>query len=220
MTDLERFFRHIVQRLAAADPARLRVPVALGEIRNSIVPYRLYRRALQLESSEDYELVLMRLCAGEGGFMRTDPDEVSAEFAAEVRSPNPDLTLVQRYEKAVVNLDPRAVAKALDSTPDLAFAPQDSAAHANGAQYAVAPPPPKPALREPHRAPPEAGEAQEQALQCTRCGGGLPVGRIVNFCPQCGQNLKRTRCLECQTELEPVWRHCVNCGAAVRRSGP
>ncbi len=80
MDDLERFFRQIVRNLAATDPARLRRPLPLIEIRESIVPYRANRRALQLESSEDYELVLMRLCAGEGGFARTEPAEVRAEF--------------------------------------------------------------------------------------------------------------------------------------------
>ena len=67
MTDLERLVRQLVDNLSAIDPARLQQPVTLADIRDTIVPYRATRRALQLESSEDYELALMRLCAGEGG---------------------------------------------------------------------------------------------------------------------------------------------------------
>ena len=80
MTDLERFFRRLVVTLAATDPARLHQPLRLEAIHESIIPYRSHRRALGLESSEDYELVLLRLCAGEGGLARTEPEEVRARF--------------------------------------------------------------------------------------------------------------------------------------------
>src|SRR5512133_2722292 len=108
MTDLERLVRQLVDNLSTIDPARLRQPVTLADIRETIVPYRANRRALQLESSEDYELALMRLCAGEGGFARTEAEEIAKEFADELASPNPDLTLIRRREKAVLILDSRA----------------------------------------------------------------------------------------------------------------
>jgi hypothetical protein len=205
VTDLERFFVQLVRNVAAGDRTRLAKPLLLGEIRNSIVPYRANRRALELESSEDYELVLMRLCAGENGLARTGPDEVADEFRREVGSSNPDLTLVQRHENAVVHLDPKAAAKALDPQPDVAYAPREAAA-AEMERPVIAPRPP----------PPEPGEAKEKPKPCSRCGGSLPVARVVNFCPQCGQDLTRTRCPECDTELEPGWRHCVSCGHSLR----
>ncbi|MBA3316478.1 MAG: zinc ribbon domain-containing protein, partial [Gemmatimonadales bacterium] len=43
----------------------------------------------------------------------------------------------------------------------------------------------------------------------------LPVHRPVNFCPHCGQSQTRILCPQCRSEVEPGWRHCVNCGAAV-----
>jgi hypothetical protein len=199
VTDLERFFVQLVRNLVASDPNRLGKPLLLVDIRNSFLPYRANRRSLQLESSEDYELVLMRLCAGEGGFARTGPDEVLDEFMKEVESPNPDLTIVQQHENAVVHLDSKAVAKALDPQPDLAYAPQEQLSPSAEAR-------PTPASKQ-KRGPREP--------RCTRCGGTIPAGRVVNFCPQCGQNLTSTRCPQCKTELEPGWRHCVSCGAAV-----
>ncbi len=199
MTDLERFFGQLVRNLAATDRGRLAKPLLLVDIRNSILPYRANRRALQLESSEDYELVLMRFCAGEGGFARTGPDEVRDEFIRELASPNPDLTIVQQHENAVVHLDAKAVAKALDPQPELAYAPQESRSQVEKVEQ------------------PFVGSSNDSS-RCSRCGAGLPVDRVVNFCPQCGQNLKRIHCPECNTELERGWRHCVACGAVVSES--
>jgi predicted RNA-binding Zn-ribbon protein involved in translation (DUF1610 family) len=215
VTDLERFFVQLVRNVAAGDRSRLGKPLFLVEIRNSILPYRGNRRALQLESSEEYEILLMRLVAGEGGFARTGPDEVHDEFVRQLASPHPDLTITQQHENAIVHLDPQAVAKALDPKPELAYAPP-----APIPDHPQIPPsqPPTPTTR---RAASQSKEAKNGPLRCSRCGGGLPAGRLVNFCPQCGQNLIRSLCSECKTELEPEWRHCVNCGAAVGpREGP
>jgi double zinc ribbon protein len=211
--DLSRFFRQMVRNLAATDPARLRSPLPLGEIRGTILPYRANRRALRLETSEDYELVLIRLCAGEGGFARTEPDDVHAEFAAEALNSNPDLTIVHRHENAVVILNEEQLVRALDPARELAFAPSDQR---------FAPPAP----REPASVPDPLAPAREVSKPpaellppaiCRACSGKLPPGRSVKFCPHCGASQALTHCPECQTELEPAWRHCVACGAAVRR---
>jgi hypothetical protein len=211
--DLSRLFRQIVRNLAATDPARLRRPLPLGEIRRTILPYRGNRRALQLETSEDYELVLIRLCAGEGGFARTEPDDVHAEFAAEALNSNPDLTIVHRHEKAVVILNEEQLVRALDPARELAFAPSDQRfAPPTPRKPAPLPDPPAPVKavsKPPAKSPPPA--------ICRVCSGKLPPGRSVKFCPHCGASQELTRCPECQTELEPAWRHCVTCGAAVRR---
>jgi hypothetical protein len=203
MSDVERLFQQIVQNLTAVDPARLRQPLTVAELRDFIVPYRANRRALQLESSEDYELAVIRLCAGEGGLARLESSEAEADFASELGSPNPDLTVVDRHGKAVITLNPQAIARASHSQPHLAFAPPEIRAAPVEAHKA-------------EKAP--ASSAVETTLEhCPRCGGILPRGRAVNFCPQCGENLTRVRCPECQTELEPGWRHCVGCGLPVKR---
>jgi predicted RNA-binding Zn-ribbon protein involved in translation (DUF1610 family) len=200
VSDLERFFALLVRNLAALNPARLRQPLTLAEIRESIIPYRANRRALELESSEDYELVVIRLCAGEGGFAITEPEEAHADFVQELASPNPDLTIVEKHRKAVVGLDQRSVARALDPKPDLAYAPwEERASHAEVTRKAEA------AAAERAPAIPE--------LRCAHCRATLPVGRVVNFCPKCGQS--QLRCPKCKTELERGWRHCVGCGAAL-----
>src|SRR3954452_12766749 len=206
--DLERFFRLLVQSLAATDPARLRGPIHLAEIRDSIVPYRASRRTLQIESSEDYELALMRLCAGEAGLARTEAAGRQAEFAAELGSANPDLSLVHQHGDTAIQLNPEAVARILDPKPDLRFAPRQPPL----ATDAKTP-------RKRARARPESPAVEQQVLtSCNRCRGALPAGRVVNFCPHCGQNLVRRHCSQCNTELEASWKHCVSCGTAV--AGP
>ena len=66
-------------------------------------------------------------------------------------------------------------------------------------------------------AEPEPGRTRprESGVRCGFCGGKLPGGRTVNFCPHCGQNQSLTRCPDCQAELELGWRHCINCGHVV-----
>jgi len=65
----------------------------------------------------------------------------------------------------------------------------------------------------------EAEEIVEEDVvgsQCVFCGAALP-DRPVKFCPQCGQSQVAMVCPECHADVEPGWRHCVNCGVALRR---
>ena len=214
MTDLQRLFRQLVRNLAATDPARLHRALPLTDIRDTIVPYRANRRALQLESSEDYELVLLQLCSGEGGFARTEPEEVRELFAAELRSANPDLGILQLHELAVVSLEAAPLAEALDPEPDLAFAPPEQRPGPPAQEESATLP--ELSHFEPLQEEPAGGlDGEQMNPHCSHCGGLLPSRRVVNFCPHCGGSQVLTRCPNCQSELEPGWRHCVGCGAAL-----
>ena len=50
---------------------------------------------------------------------------------------------------------------------------------------------------------------------CPFCGGTLPEGRSVVYCPHCGNNLSVSRCPACGGELEKGWKYCVSCGRSV-----
>lgn len=240
MTDVERFFRRLVSNLAATDPARLRRPVPLDEILSQILPYRTNRRALQLDTSEDYELVLLRLCAGEGSLVRIEPAEARARFAQEIRSANPDLDVLHAFENVQVTLRAE-LADALAPEPGAASAPPGrqtepevepepgvvlgAAQFDDLRDFSEVELPGVEALRE----LPDAEElpdtddlaetggtpGEETRPSCIYCGGSLPVHRPVNFCPHCGQSQTLILCPECRGEIEPGWKHCVNCGAAV-----
>jgi Double zinc ribbon len=236
VTDVERFFRRLVANLASSDPARLHHPIPLEDVYQSIIPYRSNRRALNLETSEDYEMVLLRLCAGEGDLVRTEPEDARVEFAEEVKSSNPDLDVLRRLEHVVISLRSEPLARALepDREPEPPY-PVPSAA--------TLPAPPIPGLDLPQLdavdpiddaealldddpLPDESAEplldgdelADESAPpvpHCLYCGDRLPADRPVRFCPHCGQRQAPAECPRCHSEVEPGWRHCVNCGHAL-----
>lgn len=251
MTDVERFFRRLVANLASSDPARLHHPIPLEDVYQSIIPYRSNRRALHLETSEDYEMVLLRLCAGEGELVRTEPEDARVEFAEEVKSPNPDLEVLRRLEHVVITLRSGPLARALDPEPELDLPYLTPAA--------ALPPPipgldlPQPEVVEPidesetlldddplpddsetlldDQLPDEpaeplleddrlADEPVQLAPHCLYCGDRLPADRPVRFCPHCGQRQAPTECPQCHGEVEPGWRHCVNCGHALADDTP
>jgi double zinc ribbon protein len=228
VTELERFFRRLVDNLIAIDPGRLHRPVELGDIAQTIVPYRTNRRALGLESNEDYDMVLLRLCSGEGGFVRTEPPEVQEAFASQAKSPNPDLSILRDLGSTGLILATEQLAYALGPEPDASFAPPE---------LDEAPPPPpidrdiipldsvrwtratiEPVVPSEMEELEEetTGDAPERTGRCSYCGGALPTGRTVNFCPHCGESQSYTRCPGCQAEVELGWKHCISCGAPIQ----
>jgi hypothetical protein len=217
VTELERFFRRLVANLAGSDPARLHRPIPLEDILESIVPYRSNRRALLLESSEDYELVVLRLCAGEGGLVRTEPEEVRARFAEEAGSTNPDLHVLHKFEHVLVSIRSEPLAHALRSEPDpdLPYAPPLASAPLAGLDLPALDPlndldPIEPDVSGAPDEPPAADPPH-----CLYCGDVLPGDRPVRFCPHCGQRQMPSECPRCHSDVEPGWRHCVSCGTAL-----
>ncbi len=231
MTDLERFFRRLVDNLIAIDPARLHRPIELGDIVQTVVPYRTNRRALELESNEDYDMVLLRLCAGEGGFVRTDPEDLQESFQAQASSPNPDFDILQRLSSASLVLATEQLAYALGPEPGASYAPPDDEDLDTEPEPRAITPSfdavrwPRPTIEPvvPYDLADEDAAAPairpaERAGRCSYCGGSLPSGRPVNFCPHCGESQSYVRCPSCQAEVELGWKHCVSCGNPVVES--
>lgn len=240
MQDIERLFRHLTRTLLAVDPARLQQPLSVGELVSRFVPYRTSRRALGVESSEDYELLLLRFASGEGGFANTEPDPVRRRFASEVKSPNPDLSVLREFRDAVFVLQPAPLARVLSGqSEDDAYAPPPhpaapapqeliAAVEQMNAESEVLEPLPFDAVRAvsakeidvaqgadvtPAVEPPAAPVVA--AARCSYCGGALPAGRAVHFCPHCGQSQVLGQCPRCKAEVEYGWRHCVSCGTGL-----
>ena len=89
MTDLERLFRRLVDNLIAIDPARLHRSMPLSDLYESVIPYRTNRRSLSIDTAEDYDFLLLRLCAGEGGFLRMLSLTSPSGFARKQPVPTP-----------------------------------------------------------------------------------------------------------------------------------
>jgi hypothetical protein len=249
VTEVERFFRRLVSTLAASNPARLQGPLLLDDITGSILPYRSHRRALELDTVEDYEAILLRLCAGESDLVWTEPEEARKRFVEESRSNNPDLTVLYAFENVQVSCRPEPLLWALAPDPRADYhpasrhpepAPADAGASLEEPERWLDEPEPVPAegdasepvlvlgatrvdMPPPPRLEPSDSAAADEAAEpadaprptCLYCGGSLPTHRAVNFCPHCGQSQTQILCPECRSEVEPGWRHCVNCGAAI-----
>jgi hypothetical protein len=216
MSDLHRLFSLIVTNIAAIDASRLYSPMTIGDLMQRVAPYRSSRRHLDVVTSEEYELLILRLAAGEEGLARLEPPETLARFRKELAGLHPDLHILVFEEAATLTLARDAVAGVLGGRPERGFAPPE----------AHTPPPPAPVPAPPgeaaHQPPIEEVEILEweapgevHSDRCGFCGGTLPVGRAVNFCPHCGQSLRALHCPQCNEEIELGWRHCVACGAAL-----
>lgn len=238
MSDLERLFRRLVANLAALDPAAIRRPVAIREIHERLVPYRTHRLSLGLDTSEDYEMTLLRLCAGEQGWAAAFPLDARAAMAKEAASVNPNTSLYRKFPAATVLLDPDRAAEVLAGRVFTPRAPVEGPARES-------------AEDEEAKTPPQDGRASDEleaddsllpfALEeetedetrriahprevaavtapCPYCGAGLPVGRTVLFCPHCGQNIGVVHCPTCGSELDVGWQFCITCGQKVTGLG-
>ena len=231
MSDLDRLFRRLVDGLIAIDPARLHRPLTVAELVRSIVPYRTSRAALGLDSSEDYDLLILRLLSGEGAYVDVRPIEVAARAAAELGGANPDPALLRQFGGVEVTLATARLAQALGPGPEAAWAPPEEVDSAQTTETlegdtdsdedpGVIETGRVPWVVEPIAGPRgviplHTGAVPDDGTRCGYCGGLLPGGRQVNFCPHCGQSQTFIRCGECGNEVEFGWKHCVACGANV-----
>lgn len=112
MTSLERFVARLVEILEQRDVAALHRPIRVRDLRDSVIPYRFNRSVLDLSSSEDYELLLLRLVAEEGGFVKVAPPETAERIREELAGPNPDLGLIDALHDTTVQLGVAGIARA------------------------------------------------------------------------------------------------------------
>lgn len=191
MADLERFFERLVRNLIAIDPARVKEPIPVMEIKTALLPYRTNRRSLALESVEEYEELLMRLCAEEGGFVVTTPPEVAEWCQRQMSSLAPDLSGIPGQATTTLVLNPAATMRVLGAGGGRTL----EQAAASAADLPL---------------PPD---------KCPYCEAPLPGNRAVNFCQTCGRSVILIPCDNCGADLEPGWRFCVNCGQDASEAG-
>ncbi len=104
----------------------------------------------------------------------------------------------------------RAASSASREQPARARTSSESSARASAPRPAAASPPSTPSV-----ASMIGVDPQSATSGCRYCGGALPGGRRVVFCPHCGQNLTVQRCPACGSELELGWKFCITCGRGV-----
>jgi hypothetical protein len=227
--EVERFFRHLIDVLSESDPDRLRRPIQISEIYQSILPYRHHRSALGFDTNEDYEMAVLRFLAGDGGFATLDPPEVQDALSEEAQAISPNPGAFREYAAARVYLNAGAVRTVTEAQEAYAPPPdpEEEEEHEQPAEFAYdkhvryAPEPDvldlttakMPALDdEPSEAPLREDGTPFTGTSCVYCEQRLPVGRVVKFCPFCGRDLRIVSCPSCGADLEAGWRYCLDCG--------
>ena len=210
--DVARMFQHLVAVLAERHPELLQEPIELPDLYEKIIPYRGHRVALRFDTNEDYEMALLRMLAGEHGYIEIEPAEVRDALAQEANSPNPNPGAFRAYPGARARLNFRAVKEVLEARP--AYAPPlraDGPAVLPGREGGQ---PGRQRQQMPFEFDPDT--PLNAPTHCPQCRGTLPAGRAVTFCPHCGGNVNVRDCPQCGTQLELDWRHCVTCGYRVQ----
>lgn len=184
-----RVFEVLVRTIRAKRPDLLRSPFTVAELYQQILPFRHYRRELGLETNAEYEMALLQLLGGPNGLLDVD-EKLRDQLGRELLQPSPDPARVRDFADASISLNAQAEAR-------VAKAAQPESPRTSGVVRAASIP---------------------DGPRCRYCGGGLPEGRELHFCPHCGQNLQVLNCPGCGAEIEAGWKFCVSCGKAVPES--
>lgn len=241
MDEIDRIFRLLVETIRAQQPELLSRPFEVADLYQSLLPYRLHRRELALETNSDYEMALLRLLSGERGYLVGD-DEMQEALRRELATPNPDPGAFRAYAMSHVSIAADAVRR-LEQTGARHAAPTPAASPALPPRAASPPsasptsprpaspaaaapvlapmrsPVSSPSLQNTMAAPPRSTTAEALGGKCRYCSGTLPQGRRLTYCPHCGQNLTVQHCPACNTELEVGWKFCTTCGRGVQPAG-
>lgn len=239
MTDsrLERFRTALLEALRdrGLDPSR---PITVAEIYQDLVPYRTHRDILDVEMNGDYEHLLMRALAGQGGVLELQSSAALEQLREELEQTHPNTGLYRDFAAVDVTLaDMGAAAGSRDDSGadeaghvevgELAPDPRTSESPTSGDAFIglrVETPPIE--APEPHRseAPrdtespgpePAPVSAPVSGEPCQWCRQVLPDRENLNFCPFCGTDLRIVPCGSCGEALEPGWRFCIACGDEV-----
>src|SRR2546426_1808180 len=92
MDELDRLFERRVAVLVK--DARLAVPFPAADVYERLVPYRSNRSHLRVATHQDYEMAVLRLLAGERGYVRLEPDDVREAMQREGTAGDPEPHLV------------------------------------------------------------------------------------------------------------------------------
>jgi hypothetical protein len=200
---LARFHNTLVEEILARRPEYLHAPFTVAEIYQNLVPYGTHRDRIGVEMNGDYEDALLRLLAGEGGYLVLESAPALRALREEVTSTNPNTGLYREYAAVDVRLAPGFVSGGRRTATGLEF---DAGVPVSMEDLAP----------EPRSAPvAQAARGGGGPEACPWCRAELPSRPNLNFCPFCGTDVHVVPCPGCGEELDPEWRFCISCGAEV-----
>ena len=215
---LDRFHAALVEEILARRPEYLHAPFTVAEIYQNLVPYGTHRDRIGVEMNGDYEDALIRMVAGEGGYLVLDSDPALRVLREELEASNPNTGLYREFAAVDVRLNPSR----LPGGSGGGAAPQHAPAALSMEELAPEPdaeafaPEPVEAPAAPAaRAAPATSASPEAPDACRWCRAELPRRANLNFCPFCGTDVHVVPCPGCGEELDPEWRFCIACGTEV-----
>ena len=234
MDDLDRIFHRLVSNIRHRHSEYLTMPFTVQELYETLIPYRHHRRELGIETNQDYEIAMTRLLSGERDYLQAD-QSMRDKLQTELDSPNMDPGAFREFAGSKVSLAPEAlrriraltasgpeavVASTAPAEPPAADAKTSEAPAPTAGiskTFPVSAPSPAPPAEASRAAPAAINSMMNAAVPegCRFCGGTLPEGRNVIYCPHCGNNLSVSRCPACGGELEKGWKFCATCGRSV-----
>ena len=116
MTDLEQLVAAVMTQWRA-DGGDDSGAIAVNALLDRVLPYRVARRILGIEASEDYEVLVLRLLAEEEALVRVTPPGAAEMARTTSSSKLPDLAVLQLLRSATFTMTERALAQAADSSP-------------------------------------------------------------------------------------------------------
>lgn len=119
---LERFHRALIEEIQTQRPEYLTQPFTVAEIYQNLVPYGSHRDRIGVDMNGDYEDALVRLLAGEGGYLILDSEPALRNLRAELDTPNPNTGVYREFAAVDVRLNQAYLdlsTEALDQLPDL-----------------------------------------------------------------------------------------------------
>lgn len=119
---LERFHRALIEEIQTQRPDYLTSPFTVAEIYQTLVPYGSHRDRIGVEMNGDYEDALVRLLAGEGGYLLLDSEPALRNLRKELELPNPNTGVYREFSAVDVRLNQAYLdlsMQAMDELPDL-----------------------------------------------------------------------------------------------------
>jgi len=213
MDAVDRMYRHLVRTVRARFPQYLTQSFTVADLYQTVLPYRLHRRELGLETNDDYEITLTELLSGARDYLIVD-EPMRDALRAELATNNADPTAFKQFANASIALSPTAL-RGLEAGPAESATPQrptlvpTPSARPTPSAASVSSETARPITKTPS-APravvPKSGD------RCSSCNEELPLGRPITFCPHCGHDLTTLNCPACGSELEVGWKFCPTCG--------